>query len=53
MGDYYKFKDPKEIDYCFNNNLDIQLKFAQFKDDVFWDLGLDLDQFTKSTDSRD
>lgn len=47
MSDYYKWKEPKEIDHHFMNNLDIQLKLPQFKDDVFWDLGKGLDELLK------
>lgn len=53
MGDYYKYKEKTDIDYNFTNNLSIDLKMPLFHQEVFWDLGIDLEQFMKQSEIRE
>lgn len=44
MADCYKYLKNDEIDYNFNNNLDLYIQLPTFHQEVYWDLGLDINE---------
>ena len=42
MTECYKYKDIKDINRKFDNNLNIVIEMPKYHTDVFWDLGHDI-----------
>jgi hypothetical protein len=42
MGECYRYKEQKDIDRNFENNLNIVVEMPRYHTDVFWDLGQDI-----------
>lgn len=39
IGEYYKYKDLKDIENNFENNLDLFIQMPEFHSEVLWNLG--------------